>query len=146
MLKLTLFREDSQGGATISRLFLDGTFMCDILEDQVREIPGVPVLKWKIKGKTAIPMGTYEVVLRQSGHFGPDTLTLLSVPGYEYIRIHAGNTAENTEGCLLPGIRNSLATVGQSRDNLLKIRAILVPAIRSGQKVEIEIIPPKETT
>lgn len=141
MIHLTLFREASQGGATISRLFLGLDFICDILEDEVREIPGVPVSEWKIKGATAIPAGTYEIELRQSARFGPDTMTLLDVPGYEYIRIHAGNVSTDTEGCLLPGMRNSLVTVGHSRDNLAKLKAIAVPAIRAGQKVTIEIIP-----
>lgn len=107
----------------------------------MREVPGVPVSEWKIKGATAIPAGTYEIELRQSARFGPDTMTLLDVPGYQYIRIHAGNTSADTEGCLLPGIRNSLVTVGHSRNNLAKLKAIVVPAIRTGQKVTIEIIP-----
>lgn len=141
MIHFTMFREASQGGATISRLFLGFDYICDILEDEVREIPGVPVSEWKIKGATAIPAGTYEIELRQSARFGPDTMTLLAVPGYEYIRVHAGNRADDTEGCLLPGVRNSLVTVGHSRDNLAKLKAIVVPAIRAGQKVTIEIIP-----
>lgn len=141
MIHFTMFREASQGGATISRLFLGLDFLCDVLEDEVREIPGVPVSTWKIKGATAIPSGVYEIEARQSGHFGPDTLTLLDVPGYEYIRIHGGNTIGDTEGCLLPGMRNSLITVGQSKINLQRIKDIALPAIRAGEKVTIEIIP-----
>ena len=141
MIHFTQFREPSQGGATLSKLFLGLDFICDVLEDEVREVPGVPVSEWKIKGHTAIPSGTYEIALRQSGHFGPDTMTLMEVPGFSYIRIHGGNTIGDTEGCLLPGTRNSLVTVGQSRVNLERIKAIVVPAIRAGQKVEIEIIP-----
>ena len=125
----------------MSRLFLGLDFLCDVLEDEVREIPGVPVSEWKIKEHTAIPSGTYEIALRQSGRFGPDTMTLLDVPGFQYIRIHGGNTIGDTEGCLLPGMRNSLVTVGQSRVNLERLKAVVVPAIRAGQKVTIEIIP-----
>lgn len=136
-----MFREQSQGGATMSRLFLGLDYICDVLEDEVREVPGVPVSEWKIKGATAIPSGTYEIELKQSGHFGPDTMTLMNVPGYQYIRIHAGNTIGDTEGCLLPGIRNSLVTVGQSKVNLERLKAVVVPAIRAGEKVTIEIIP-----
>lgn len=93
MIHFTMLREPSQGGATLSKLFLGLDFLCDVLEDEVREIPGKPVSEWKIKGHTAIPAGTYEIEARQSGHFGPDTLTLLDVPGFQYIRIHAGNYA-----------------------------------------------------
>jgi hypothetical protein len=141
MIHFTMFREASQGGATLSKLFLGLDYICDVLEDEVREVPGVPVSEWKIPGATAIPSGTYEIELRQSGHFGPDTMTLLDVPGYQYIRVHGGNTIGDTEGCLLPGIRNSAVTVGQSKVNLERIKAIVLPAIRKGQKVEIEIIP-----
>ena len=48
---------------------------------------------------------------------------------------------DDTEGCLLPGVRNSLVTVGHSRDNLAKLKAIVLPAIKAGQMVELEIIP-----
>lgn len=141
MIHFTMFRETSQGGATMSRLFLGLDYICDVLEDEVREIPGVPVSEWKIKGATAIPAGTYEIILRQSGRFGPDTMTLMNVPGYEYIRIHGGNSSADTEGCLLPGVRNSLVTVDHSRVNLAKLKAIVLPAIKAGQMVELEIIP-----
>lgn len=140
-IHFTMFRETSKGGATLSKLFLGLDYICDVLEDQVREVPGVPVSEWKVPGATAIPAGTYEIELRQSGHFGPDTMTLLDVPGYQYIRIHGGNTIGDTDGCLLPGIRNSVTTVAQSRVNLERLKAIVVPAIREGKKVEIEIIP-----
>jgi hypothetical protein len=91
-------REPSKGGATLSKLFLGEQFICDILEDEVREVPGVPVEQWKIHGVTAIPAGVYRVVTEDSQRFGPDTLTLANVPGYKYIRIHGGNTAATRKG------------------------------------------------
>lgn len=59
----------------------------------------------KVKGRTCIPVGRYEIVLDMSGKYGPDTLTLKDVPGFRYIRIHAGNDEDDTEGCILPGLR-----------------------------------------
>lgn len=143
-IRFTMVREPSRGGATLSKLFLGTEFICDVLEDQVREIPGRPVSEWKVHGATAIPAGTYEIELRQSGRFGPDTMTLLDVPGFQYIRVHSGNYSEDTEGCLLPGVRNSPTTVGQSKVTLARMKAIVVPAIRAGTKVTIQIVPAKE--
>ena len=136
----TMFREPSVGGATLSKLYKGLDFVCDIVEDEVRELPGVPVADWKIHGVTAIPSGGYKVVFENSARFGPNTLTLLDVPGYKYIRIHGGNTSKDTEGCLLPGTRNSSATVKASRIALQKLKAL---CISGGAPITIEIIPAK---
>jgi hypothetical protein len=140
-MHLTMFREPSQGGATLSKLFHGMEFLCDVLEDEVRELPGVPVSDWKIKGVTAIPAGTYEINLSYSQRFGPATITLMDVPGYQYIRGHAGNTSADTEGCLLFGMRNSACTVKDSRTALGLVRSLIRAALQSGEHVEIEIIP-----
>ena len=69
----------------------------------MREQVGKPVKDWKVWGETAIPTGKYQLVFETSKKFGPQTLTLLNVPGFEAIRIHSGNTEEDTEGCLIVG-------------------------------------------
>jgi hypothetical protein len=140
-MHLTMFREPSIGGATLSKLFHGMEFLCDVLEDEVRELPGVPVSEWKIKGVTAIPNGTYEINLSYSQRFGPATITLMDVPGYQYIRGHAGNTSADTEGCLLFGERNSTCTVKNSRMALATVRTLIRAAIDRGEAVGIEIIP-----
>lgn len=129
-MKIILLREPSINGCTLGRLFLDGSFMCDMLEDVVRPV--------KVHGETAIPYGTYKVIAENSPRFGQDTLTLVDVPGYKYIRIHAGNTAADTEGCLLPGTRSG-NTVTKSRIALDKIRSTVLPALKRGEHVTIEI-------
>lgn len=86
---------------TIGRVFVDGVDHCYSLEDTIREVPGVPVDKWKIKGKTAIPKGTYKVILSFSNRFQREMIEVLGVPGFEGIRIHGGNDAGDTEGCIL---------------------------------------------
>lgn len=141
-IRLVMYRNPSRGGATISRLCIGSNqYLCDVLEDEVREIPGKPVSEWKIKGATAIPAGLYTIEAQQSMRFGLDTLTLLDVPGFKYIRIHGGNTIGDTEGCLLPGIKNSLVTVGQSKVSLARLKSICLPALKAGGKVTLEIIP-----
>ena len=143
-MHLTMFREPSVEGATISKLFNGLDFVCDVLEDEIREVVGAPVESWKVKDKTAIPAGTYPVTLVHSARFGPDTLTLNEVPGFLYIRIHGGNTQHHTEGCLLPGTRNSVNTVAGSQVALRKLRELVVPELQGGGEVTIEIFNPSK--
>lgn len=110
--RLLLQREPSVNEATLGKLYDRGQFVCDILEDEIREIHGVPVAEWKVHSKTAIPAGAYKLALENSSRFGPDTLTVTGVTGFQYIRIHGGNSQFDTEGCLLPGTRNSVTKWG----------------------------------
>jgi hypothetical protein len=82
---------------TVSRMYLDDKYECYVLEDKVRPA-GV-----KIQNVTAIPAGTYKVVIDFSEHFQKNLPHLLDVPMFEGIRIHSGNTDLDTEGCLLLG-------------------------------------------
>lgn len=141
-MKLDLYREPSQGGSTLGRLFCDGTFLCDVLEDEIREVTGVPVGNWKQAGVTAIPAGVYQVTVEHSPRFGPGTLTLPNVPGFAGIRIHAGNKHQDTEGCLLPGTRNSANTVRDSRIAVWQLRDRVVNALAAKEAVTICIRNP----
>jgi hypothetical protein len=140
-MKLTLQRRPSIGGATIGKLYIDGVYACATLEDEVREIEGVPVSAWKIKGATAIPSGEYRVTLEDSGRFGPDTLTIHDVPGFQYIRMHAGNTSADTEGCPLLGMQSTETTLigGTSRPAVALVKSEVQQAIRAGETVTIDI-------
>ena len=142
MTELTLIREPSKDGATLSVLYLGSYAVCDVLEDEIREVPGVEVMLWKVKGRTAIPSGTYMLALQNSMRFGADTLTVTCVPGFEYIRIHGGNTQLDTEGCLLPGTRNGANTVKDSRVALQRLRDLIVPGMRRGEQVTLMIVNP----
>jgi hypothetical protein len=112
---LHLARKPSHKGATIGALAIDGVFHSWCVEDVIREVPGQPVEQWKVPGKTAIPAGTYPVILTPSARFHRVLPLLVDVPGFSGVRIHPGNTAEDTEGCLLPGLTRYENTVGQSR-------------------------------
>ncbi|GAB3638769.1 hypothetical protein GCM10027422_43590 [Hymenobacter arcticus] len=92
--------------ATIGRLNVDGRFECYTLEDVVC-LRGTP----KVAGPKAIPAGTYAVALTFSTRFHEVMPQLLQVPGYEAIRLHAGNTAADTAGSLLLG--TAVAPTGQ---------------------------------
>lgn len=96
-MKLALSRRPSANGCTIGNLELNGVHECFTCEDVVRP-PGE-----KVYGQTAIPAGTYRVIITQSLRFKRRLPLLLDLPGYEGVRIHPGNTAADTEGCILPG-------------------------------------------
>lgn len=138
---ITLQRNPSIGGATVGKLYIAGNFACHTLEDEVREIAGQPVAHWKIHGQTAIPSGEYIVSLQDSARFGPDTLTINNVPGFEYIRMHAGNTSQDTEGCILLGMRAAECTLvgGTSRPAVELVRGDVRAAIDRGEVVHIVI-------
>lgn len=102
-MKLTLLREPSTADATFGVLFVDGRFECFTLEDVIREGP-------KVYGATAIPEGSYRIIVNQSPRFRRRLPLLLSVPGFEGIRIHPGNHPRETEGCILVGLRRSVAS------------------------------------
>jgi Steigviridae/Suoliviridae L,D-carboxypeptidase/transpeptidase len=87
--------------ATTGVLSIDGKQTCFTLEPPIREMPGVDVAEWKIKGISAIPRGRYQVKMQESARFGHPTPHLQDVPGFTEIEIHGGNTAKDTEGCIL---------------------------------------------
>lgn len=96
---------------TIGKLYIDGHYLCDTLEDTVRN--GV-----KIAGKTAIPAGTYKVKKTMSPRFKKVLPEILNVPGFTGVRIHAGNTAIDTDGCLLLGLNKKKGQVLDSQTTM----------------------------
>jgi hypothetical protein len=141
---ITLQRQPSHAGATIGKLSIDGTMACYTLEDQIREVPGQPVESWKVYGQTAIPSGEYRVTLENSNKFGPDTLTINNVPGFEGIRMHAGNTDKDTYGCPLLGMQATDHSLigGTSRPAVALVKGEVQRAIARGERVTIEIRNP----
>ena len=121
--------------STISKLLIDGKFFCFVLEDIDRglrqDMPLEEIKKKKVHGKTAIPAGRYQVIINPSNRFKRDLPLLLKVPGFEGIRIHPGNTAENTEGCLLPGLTAGTDRVGQSKAAFNKLFPVLENAVKT---------------
>jgi hypothetical protein len=123
-------------------LSVDGSPFCFSLEDAVREVPGEPVEKWKVYGKTAIPSGRYRVTLETSDRFGPDTLTINGVPGFKSIRMHSGNTEIDTDGCPLLGYSvNADGTIafGTTKTAVRDLKAKVKTAIAAGAEVWITI-------
>ena len=108
-MELKILRKEFTEKSTIGDFFVNNTFFSYVLEDMIRE-PGV-----KVPGKTAIPEGRYQVIIDQSNRFKRAMPHVLNVPGFEGIRIHAGNTDRDTEGCPLLGYTKDKDFVGNSR-------------------------------
>lgn len=138
-MTLRLIREPSSHGATLGCLFVDGVFFSFSLEDPIREVAGRPVVDWKIKGDTAIPVGRYPVVVTMSPRFKRRLPLLEDVPGFEGIRIHAGNRSADSEGCILLGRSRGTGMVMESKIMVEKLITTLDAA--SGDKW-IVIEPP----
>ena len=136
---LTLRRIARRPGYTIGRLYIDGEYFCDTLEDTDRGLcqgQSVDALRrMKVKGSTAIPMGRYKITLNvvsprfgkraQYQRIGGRLPRLLDVPVFDGVLIHIGNTPKDTEGCILVGenkvvgqVVNSTATFYRLIDRL----------------------------
>lgn len=118
---------------TIGKLSIDGHYFCDTLEDSVRPA-GV-----KIPGRTAIPAGKYQIEITESIRFNRLMPIIKDVPGFSGVRIHSGNTAEDTEGCILVGFNRVKGKVLDSRKTFQKLFKILIVAVRGGETLEVEI-------
>lgn len=128
-MKLEVKRRWFTDRSTIGQLFIDGEYECFTLEDPVRSGP-------KVWGNTAIPAGTYRLAITQSYRFGRPMPEIVSVPGFEGVRIHSGNTDKDTEGCILVGIQRLPDRLGLSR----AAYAVLFPKIEAVAKVPGEQI------
>lgn len=141
-MKLTVKREHYSLCTTLSSMMVDGKFECFVLEDKDRKLECHP--DDKIPGETAIPRGTYQVIITYSNRFKREMPLLVGVPGFEGVRIHAGNTKEDTYGCLLVGtsfvLQGNEHIVNNSRNAYRALFQKIDDAINNGDNVEIEIV------
>ena len=140
-MKLTLKRIALRSTYTIGKLYIDDVYFCDTIADTVRDINKNGKFdngEKKIHSKTAIPYGIYEIKWTYSPRFKKYTPQLMNVPSFEGIRIHAGNTSSDTEGCLILGENKQVGKVLNSRATINKFYPIIKEACSNG-KVTIEI-------
>lgn len=138
-MQLALIRDTFNDDCTLGVLTVDGNQKFQTLEDKVREIEGEPVAQWKIYGLTAIPRGSYEVIVNYSQHFGKYLPELLNVPGYTGIRIHAGNTGADTDGCILVGTGRSGHAIINSQIAVAELLPLITAAAGRGEVTTIDI-------
>ena len=141
-----MFRYSSQSKTTLGVILVNDKFQCYSLEDSFRDE--------KVKHKTRIPNGKYEIKLREfgghyeryinkyDGHEG--MLWLQDVPNFEHILIHVGNDEDDTSGCILTGstannnVKNK-GFVGASTDAYLDLYFNVLEYFNKGEKVFITI-------
>ena len=131
-MRLKLERTSCGPVCTIGSLLVDGKHECYTLEDVVRTGE-------KVYGQTAIPAGVYNVVVTPSNRFKRDLPLLENVPNFQGIRIHPGNTAKDTEGCILVGKAKTAESVTHSREAFEALFKKIKESLGSGEKVTMEV-------
>ena len=129
---------------TIGKLsYYDGNkwiYFCDTMEDKVRDLNKNSKFdngEVKVYGKTAIPYGNYKMVIEWSPKFQMNLPLLIDVNSFEYIRIHAGNTAEDSHGCILVGFNKEKGKVLDSRKTLNSLLQLLKDSKDAEHDIEI---------
>ena len=142
-MELRLERKYRNNNYCIDKLYINGKYFSDALEDPDRGLTDTMSLeeikKIKIKGNTCIPYGTYNITITYSPRFKKNLPLLNNVKGFDGIRIHSGNTPQDTEGCLLPGFNKVKGQVIDSRVTTDKLIAQIQQALNKGEKVTITI-------
>lgn len=155
-MKLTNRRIYNCPSYSIGRLYIDGLYFCDVLEDTDRGLKANKGVAWnaarKVPGATAIPKGTYEITMKvKSPKFSAAKYKknygfcngylprLQNVPAYDGVLIHIGNYAKDTDGCLLVGKNTKKGMVTDSTTTFRKLYEKLKAADEKGEKITIEI-------
>ena len=131
---LQLVRESFTPKSTEGKLFVNGTFECYTLEDKDRFLEEG---NEKVYGETAIPRGKYTITLTHSNRFGRLLPLLHSVEGFTGVRIHSGNSPEDTEGCILVGTQNNSETDDWIGSSKVAMRALMTKLMDAQQREEI---------
>jgi len=133
-MNLELKRHAFRDSYTIGKLFIDGVYFCDTLEDKVRDINNDGDLKdpgeTKVMHETAIPKGKYKVVMNLSNRFKRIMPLLIDVPHFAGIRIHSGSKASHSSGCILVGKNSIKGGLTESK----KYEALLYDILNKAQK------------
>ena len=131
-MNITLNRIAKKAKYTIGKLYINDQYFCDTLEDTDRgltqSMTEQQIGSKKVYGETAIPTGTYRIIISYSNKFKKQMPLLLNVPGFAGIRIHSGNTEKDSLGCILVGKNKAIGKVLESRDTYSKLFSILQEA------------------
>jgi len=140
IMQLHVIRTTFTDQSSVGELYLNGVFYCYSLEDVDRDLradlPLEVIRARKIFAGTAIPTGSYEVILNWSNRFQKQMPLLLRVPGWEGVRIHSGNYPHQTEGCILLGKTKLDNMVGVSNKTF---GAFMVELRRAAKREKIHI-------
>lgn len=153
-MELRVDRRWKKDGYTIGNLYIDGKLFCNTLEDKDRglrqDMPVAEIQRLKAYGKTAIPTGRYRIDMDTvsakfrsrvwATPYGGRLPLLLSVPGYAGVLVHVGNSAEDTDGCILVGTNSAVGKVLNSAATFCELMdKHLLPAFRRHEEIWITI-------
>ena len=143
IMEILVERKYKKKDYTIGKMYINGEYFCDSLEDTdrglTREMSLAEMKEVKEYGRTAIPTGRYPIAYTYSARFKKHLPLLLQVPAFEGVRIHSGNTHKDTEGCILLGENKAVGKVLNSRKTMDEFLRILKPAIEACENIWIEI-------
>lgn len=142
-MRIELKRIARKDTYTVGKLYIDGKYQCDTIEDKDRGLkqgmPETQLRKMKVFGETAIPVGTYTVKWTFSNKFGKFLPEIINVPAFSGIRIHSGNTAKDSLGCLILGENKAKGKVLNSRATCARVLPLVENACKRGEMVYIII-------
>lgn len=130
-MRLRLRRDPSSARCTLGSLYVSDALFCFTLEDVVRAE--------KIPGESAIPAGAYTVIITESARFKRRMPLVCGVPGFSGVRIHAGNVAADTRGCILVGLSRGMDRINHSRIAFDKLFALMDSALSAGEGVTLTV-------
>jgi hypothetical protein len=122
---LKVVRDTYGPNFTLGRLYINDVYLCNTLEDVCRDLNKDGDLddagETKVMHQTAIPSGTYKMIISMSNRFKKMMPEILKVKGFEGIRIHSGNTDADSSGCILVGLTRTRNSIGESRNAFMKL-------------------------
>lgn len=134
-MEIVLCRKYRLNSYTIGKVYVNGLYFCDSLEDRDRLYFG----EKKIYGETAIPVGRYKIEMSWSPKYQRMMPRLLNVPQFTGILIHSGNKPEHTAGCILTGLNKEKGKVLYSKYYADTIRDKIMDAEDRGEEIWITI-------
>ena len=135
-MQIFILRKWQKADYTIGELSVNGDRWCNTVEDTVRKV--------KIKGRTAIPAGTYRITITYSPKFKKNMPLINGVPNFSGVRIHSGVDADSTEGCIIPGENRKPGKVLNSSFWTNKLNQAIAAALQRGEEVYATIVNTKE--
>lgn len=143
-MELLLKRIALRDTYTIGKLYIDGVYFCDTIEDKVRDLNKdgdlEDVGETKIYSETAIPYGVYTVIVNKSPKFKRLLPRLLNVKHFEGILIHRGSSAKSSAGCIIVGKNTIVGRVTDSEKYELELVKLLLEVQNKKEKITIKIV------
>ena len=143
-MEILIDRKYKMQNYTIGKLYINNQYFCDTLEDTERGLSSdmsiTEIKNKKVYGKTCIPSGLYTILYTYSPKYQRLMPLVDGVKGFEGIRIHSGNTPEDSLGCILLGFNKEKGKVLQSRDTCNKFYKLIEEAIyKKGEAITLKI-------